>query len=107
MITITDRQQEFDLNMSIFVAMMYIVLYMTCHEYELVYNVENNPNTDITATECTINYVNEDTITDDTYTGVATLDDKTTENVDTIIDNNSTIDDLKNKVSTLLSNIHT
>jgi len=30
-----------------------------------------------------------------------------TENVDTIIDNNSTIDDLKNKVSTLLNNIHT
>ena len=30
-----------------------------------------------------------------------------TENVDHIIDNNGTIDDLKNKVSTLLNNIHT
>ena len=30
-----------------------------------------------------------------------------TENVDHIIDNNNTIDDLKNKVSTLLNNIHT
>ena len=30
-----------------------------------------------------------------------------TENVDTIIDNNSTIDDLKNKVSILLNNIRT
>jgi hypothetical protein len=83
---------EFDLNLSLFVTAVYILLYMICNEYELIYSTNNdqhqNTHSELAVTDCTINFVNEETGFD-TYTGVNTLDDKTEGNdTDKCISNN-------------------
>jgi len=76
---IFDDYCEFDYNIALFIASMYILLYIMCSEYELIYNVHNDNATEAPITDCTINFINEDTAID-TYDGVNTLDDKTETN---------------------------
>ncbi len=89
---------EFDLNLSLFVTAVYILLYMICNEYELIYSTKHdqqqNTHSELPVTDCTINFVNEETGFD-TYTGVNTLDDKTDGNdTDIFITNNDLTTDM-------------